>query len=255
MLKIRTLLKNNLTIQAYCLLFALLSISWLPLQNQKNNEGVYSGATMSPGFAKNNSLEEEIALLYSSLKLQQKGLSKRAFEYAFKGYRLLLKKRIINKKGYLAICDFSQSSNNKRLYLVDLVNGEVILNTYVAHGRNSGREYAERFSNRPESFQSSLGFYVTQNPYYGEHGLSLRMKGLEKGYNDKAGKRRIVVHGADYIGDTWLEQNNYMGRSFGCPAIPEKESNFLINTIKNGSCVFIYHPSKNYLKGSKILNG
>lgn len=248
-------MKNNLTIQAYCLLFALLSISWLPLQKQKNSEAVHSKIIIPPHFSKNISLEEEIAVLYSSLELQQKGLSKRAFEYAFKGYRRLLKKRTINKERYLAIIDFSQSSNNKRLYVLDMVNDEMVLNTYVAHGRNSGREYASRFSNRPESFQSSLGFYVTQNAYHGEHGLSLRMKGLEKGYNDKAGKRRIVIHGADYIGDSWLEQNNYMGRSYGCPAIPENESNFLINTIKNGSCIFIYHPSKSYLKGSKILNG
>ena len=83
----------------------------------------------------------------------------------------------------------------------------------------------------------------------------LKVTGLEKGYNDKASRRRIVVHGADYIGDKWLERNNYMGRSYGCPAIPRKESKNFINTIKNGSCIFIYHPSKNYLKGSKILNG
>jgi hypothetical protein len=79
--------------------------------------------------------------------------------------------------------------------------------------------------------------------------------GLEAGYNDKADQRNIVVHGADYIGDAWLKSSTYMGRSFGCPAIPEKESNFLINTIKNGSCIFIYHPSASYLRGSKILNG
>ena len=136
-----------------------------------------------------------------------------------------------------------------------MMNNEVVLNTYVAHGRNSGGEFATRFSNKPRSNQSSLGFYVTQNIYYGEHGLSLRVKGLETGYNDKAGKRNIVVHGADYIGDDWLEQNNYMGRSYGCPAIPGEESDYLINTIKNGSCIFIYHPSKRYLEGSKILNG
>lgn len=237
------------------MLFALLSVSWVPLQQQKNKKTAYSGETISFRTISGNSPEEEVALLYSSLNLRQKGLSKLAFEYACKGYRRLLKKRVIAKQGFLAICDFSQSSNNKRLYLIDMVNGKVVLNTYVAHGRNSGREYATRFSNKPESLQSSLGFYVTQNTYYGEHGFSLRMKGLEKGYNDKAGKRSIVVHGADYIGDDWLEQNNYMGRSYGCPAIPEKESNFLINTIKNGSCIFIYHPSKKYLKGSKILNG
>ncbi|HKO80677.1 MAG TPA: murein L,D-transpeptidase catalytic domain family protein [Chitinophagaceae bacterium] len=247
-------MKTYLTISGYCLFFALLSISWMPLQEQKEKI-LSSGLIKLPNPVNTNSPNEDIALLYSSLKLQQKGLSKQAFEYAYKGYRRLLKKQIISREGYLVICDFSQSSNNKRLYLVDMVNNEVLLNTYVAHGRNSGGEYANQFSNRLQSLQSSLGFYVTQNTYYGEHGLSLRMKGLEPGYNDKANRRRIVVHGADYIGDPWLERNNYMGRSYGCPAIPEKESNFLIHTIKSGSCIFIYHPSKSYLKGSKILNG
>ena len=248
-------MKNYVIISVYCLLFALLSVSWLPLQKQKNKGDAYSRSSILSGITRNCSTKEDISLLYTSLKLQQKGLSKQAFEYACKGYRLLLKKNIISKQGFLAICDFSQSSNNKRLYLVDMTNNEVVFNTYVAHGRNSGGEYATRFSNKPESLQSSLGFYVTQNTYYGEHGLSLRVAGLEAGYNDKADQRNIVVHGADYIGDTWLKNSNYMGRSYGCPAIPEKESNFFINTIKNGSCIFIYHPSTSYLRGSKILNG
>lgn len=248
-------MKNYITIPFYCLLFALFSISWTLPHKQKNIEDAGQEAALSSVPVLEKSPEEDISFLYTSLKLHQLGLSKKAFDYACKGYRLLLKKKLISQQAYLAICDFSQSSNNKRLYLIDMVNGEVLLNTYVAHGRNSGGEYATRFSNKPESLQSSLGFYVTQNTYYGEHGLSLRVKGIEKGFNDKAGRRRIVVHGADYIGDPWLDQNNYMGRSYGCPAIPKQESNYLINTIKDGSCIFIYHPSKNYLKGSKILNG
>ncbi|RYG27613.1 MAG: murein L,D-transpeptidase catalytic domain family protein, partial [Chitinophagaceae bacterium] len=185
----------------------------------------------------------------------QKGLSRKAFEYACKGYQRLQKRNRIKRNALLVICDFSQSSNKKRLYLVDMAKQEVVFNTYVAHGRNSGGEFANRFSNKLQSLQSSLGFYITENTYYGEHGLSLRMTGLEPGYNDKALRRRVVIHGADYIGDSWLTKNNYMGRSYGCPAIPQKESNYIINTIKNGSCIFIYHPSKPYLKGSKILNG
>ena len=253
-MKIRTSLKSYIIIPAYCLLFALLSISWLPLQEQKNKKFAPAASPILYGSIHKNYPAEKVDL-YKTLRLDERGLSRKAFEYACKGYRRLLKKRIISKQAYLAICDFSQSSNNKRLYLVDMMNNEVVLNTYVAHGRNSGGEFATRFSNKPRSNQSSLGFYVTQNIYYGEHGLSLRVKGLETGYNDKAGKRNIVVHGADYIGDDWLEQNNYMGRSYGCPAIPGEESDYLINTIKNGSCIFIYHPSKKYLEGSKILNG
>jgi len=228
----------------------MLSISWLPLQKQPvyPETGNRSSATI-------DNRNGGTAYLYERLNLQQKGLSMQAFEYAYKGYLRLLQKKMISKEDYLTICDFSQSSNNKRLYLVDMINNKVILNTYVAHGRNSGGEYATRFSNRSKSLQSSLGFYITRNTYYGEHGLSLRLTGLEKGYNDKALRRNIVVHGADYIGDKRLQRNNYMGRSYGCPAIPRKECSELINKIKNGSCIFIYHPSKNYLQGSKILNG
>jgi hypothetical protein len=247
-------LKSYRLISGCCLFFALLSISWAPSHEEKIKVNPYQ-ATTTPSFITDNSVIEDVSALYSVLNLEQKGLSKQAFEYACKGYQRLWKKRVIAKDAYLVICDFSQSSNNKRLYLIDMINNEVVLNTYVAHGRKSGGEYATRFSNKLQSLQSSLGFYVTEKTYYGEHGLSLRMKGLEPGYNDKAYRRRVVVHGADYIGNSWLQRNNYMGRSYGCPAIPKNESNFLINTIKNGSCLFIYHPSKNYLKGSKLLNG
>ena len=242
-------MKNPVSISAYCLLFALVSISWLPVQRHISDPE--TGYT-SPSICDDDN--DEAALLYSMLSLEEKGLSIQAFNYALKGYRHLLEKKIINKQDYLTICDFSQSSNNKRLYLVDMVNHKVVLNTYVAHGRNSGGEYASRFSNRSKSLQSSLGFYVTRNTYYGEHGLSLRVAGLEQGFNDKALKRNIVIHGADYVGDKRACKNKYMGRSYGCPAIPRKECNEVINKIKDGSCIFIYHPSKNYLRGSKILN-
>lgn len=203
---------------------------------------------------KNISIDNEAAEIYDTLQLDQKGLSENAFNYAYKGYKKLLAKGIV-KSELLTICDFSQSSRKKRLYIVDLGNNEIVLNTYVAHGKNSGAEFATKFSNKMSSLQSSLGFYLTKNTYYGEHGLSLKVQGLEPGFNDKAMQRAIVVHGADYIEPSWLNRSNYMGRSFGCPAVPDDQSNFIINTIKNGSCLFIYHPSKNYLNRSKILNG
>ncbi len=190
----------------------------------------------------------KVSLLYEELNLDEKGLSKEAFEYAYKGYEYLLEKKIIGQPEYLTICDFSQSSKQKRLYIIDVVNDTVIMNTYVAHGHNSGGEYATRFSNKPRSKQSSLGFYVTKDTYRGEHGLSLRVEGLEPGFNDRAYRRAIVIHGAGYIGD------GSAGRSYGCPAVPLKESRTIINTIKNGTCLFIYNPQKKYLQSSKILN-
>jgi hypothetical protein len=189
------------------------------------------------------------SFIYDEIGLSEMGLSESAFEYAYKGYDYLLKKNIISEGAYLTICDFSQSSKQKRFYLIDINNDKVVLNTYVAHGRNSGGEYATRFSNSPSSRESSLGFYVTKNTYRGEHGLSLRVEGLEPGFNDRAYRRAIVIHGADYIGD------GSTGRSYGCPAVPLKEIKTIINTIKGGSCLFIYHPQQKYLQKSKILNG
>ena len=236
---IRTCLKNFVSILFYCILTAFISISWLPLQ------------AASAGGSSPNKIDS----LYTQMNLQQQGLSKQAFAFAYKGYRRLLQKKIISSSDYLVICDFSQSSKNKRLYILDLVNKKVVLTTYVAHGRKSGGEFATRFSNKSESQQSSLGFYIAQSTYHGEHGLSLRMAGLEKGYNDRALKRNIVIHGADYIGESRLKKSGNMGRSYGCPALPRKECNQVIDMIKNGSCIFIYHPSRDYLNGSKLLNG
>jgi len=191
---------------------------------------------------------ETASFLYAELNLKALGLAEEAFDYAYKGYQYLLEKNKIDDNEYLTICDFTQSSRQKRLYIIDIQSNQVVENTYVAHGHNSGGEFARRFSNRLKSRQSSLGFYITRNTYFGEHGLSLRLEGMEPGFNDKAYKRAIVIHGANYIG------NGFTGRSYGCPAVPKQESKRIINTIKNGTCLFIYHPDKKYLQGSKILN-
>lgn len=193
--------------------------------------------------------------LYDSLNLGKMGLSFDAMQYAYKGYQKLLNRHALgNNADVLTVVDFSQSSHKKRMYIIDVANKKVLFNTYVAHGKNSGLDYADAFSNIPESLQSSLGFYVTKSTYNGKHGLSLRLDGQERGFNDNAEERAVVVHGADYIGDQRLG-SAYMGRSFGCPAVPQAQASKVINYIKNGSCLFIYHPSKNYLHGSTILNG
>jgi len=220
----------------------------LPVNSEKNSAGRTNDISpLRIGIAKIVSIKA--SLLYESLDLEEKGLSKEAFEYAYKGYSQLLEKNRITRPDYLTICDLSQSAKQKRLYIIDIINSRIVLNTYVAHGRNSGGEYARRFSNRPKSLQSSLGFYVTRNVYSGEHGLSLRVEGLEPGFNDGAYRRAIVIHGANYIG------GGFTGRSYGCPAVPKSECQAIINTIKNGTCLFIYHPEKKYLQRSKILNG
>ena len=200
-------------------------------------------------------LEAQAHALYDSMKLRRVGLSKKAFEFAWKGYQYLLSKKMLRNADVLSICDFSQSSRRKRLYIIDLESMRLLINTHVAHGRNSGSEYARSFSNKAESHKSSLGFYITRQTYWGGHGLALEIDGLERGINDKANERKIVVHGSEYVGDGFLRSNPFNGRSFGCPAVPAKVTAKVINTIKNGSCFFIYHPTKNYVSKSRILNG
>lgn len=195
------------------------------------------------------------ARLYNKIHLAAAGLSNEAFDYALKGYKVLLEKNQIRDDKYITVCDFSQSSNKKRLYIIDIKNQRLVTNTYVAHGKNSGGAFATAFSNKPESLQSSLGFYVTSQTYIGKHGLSLRIIGVDPGFNDKALERTIVMHGAAYVNEGRATAGIFMGRSWGCPAVPEKEATSIINTIKDGTCLFIYHPGKNYLLGSKILNG
>lgn len=208
-------------------------------------------------FAETSSINttDAATTVYAAANLQEYGLSDEAFQYAWKGYQKLLNNKLISRAEYLSICDFSQPSSQKRLYIVDVENKKLITNTYVAHGKNSGGEFATKFSNTPESLQSSLGFYVTANTYIGAHGLSLRINGVDKGYNDKALARTIVIHGAAYVDPARAKAGVFMGRSYGCPAVPQKESSEIITTIKNGTCLFIYHPGRAYLKGSKILNG
>lgn len=201
-----------------------------------------------------SSLQQECDALYDSLQLNQYGLSEPALEYAMKGYNYLFNKGLV-AKNVLAICDFSQSSRNKRLYIIDLASKKLLYNTYVAHGRNSGAEYATSFSNKTESLKSSLGFYVTQGTYMGNHGLSLRIEGVEKGFNDNALRRNIVVHGCEYTADPFIKSNSYSGRSYGCPAVPSQISSSIIQAMKEGSCLFIYHPSAGgYLSRSAIIN-
>jgi hypothetical protein len=198
---------------------------------------------------------KEATVMYASMKLNRSGLNQKAFEYAWRGYHNLVKKGMLNKTNVLSICDFTQSSRRKRLYVIDVKNKKILYQTYVAHGMNSGVEYATSFSNRPESFKSSLGFFTTTKAYKGRNGLSLKVNGLEKGYNDLASRRNIVLHGADYIGTDYLKNNGEMGRSLGCSVIPNDVSPKIIRTIKNGSLMFVYYPSKKYLSESSVING
>lgn len=237
-----------------CLLTVLIAIPTLKARSNKTLVKSTVVTEEKTGSKSLSAVEVASKVLYDSLKLADMGLSQDAMLMAIKGQQVLAQRGVLNKDNVVAICDFSQSSKAKRLYIIDTKNYRVLMNTYVAHGRNSGLNYAENFSNRPESLQSSLGFYVTKSTYFGKHGLSLKLSGQENGFNDKAESRAVVIHGADYIGDNRL-QSPYMGRSFGCPAVPQELSAKVIDLLKDGTCLFIYSPNQAYLHGSKILNG
>jgi hypothetical protein len=175
------------------------------------------------------------------------------FSKAFEGYNQLKSQGII-QKDFLTIIDFSMSSNEERLWVIDMVSKKVVLKSLVAHGRNSGEEFANKFSNKSESYQSSLGFYATGEVYQGKHGLSLRLDGLEYGINDNARNRAVVIHGADYASEKFANTHGRLGRSQGCPAVPYAVHKEFINTIKDKSCLFIYHPSRTYVAKSKLVS-
>jgi L,D-transpeptidase catalytic domain len=191
--------------------------------------------------------------VYDSLRLNLAGLNRRAFEYAQQGFEKLKEQGVILNDQIISIIDFSLPSTEKRLYVVDLKNYQVLYKTYVAHGRNSGTVMANSFSNSPSSYKSSLGFYKTLGTYIGKHGYSLKLQGLEKGINDKAYDRAIVIHGADYVNPSYIPKLGYIGRSQGCPAVSPREAKPIINTIKDGSCLFIYSPNTSYQQHSSVL--
>jgi hypothetical protein len=212
-------------------------------------------AHFSSRMAERRMIALEASEMFNEMQLQDSGLNERALLYALLGYHRLLKRHQIRKTQVLSICDFSQSSGSRRMYVIDVRNRRLLYRTYVAHGINSGRQYASSFSNTPQSCKSSLGFFVTRNAYFGCNGLSLRIEGVEQGINDRAYQRNIVIHGATYVSERILHKYGVMGTTFGCPAIPEEMASQVIPVLKNGTCFFVYYPSRRYLTGSRVLNG
>lgn len=189
--------------------------------------------------------------LYETLGLAAKGLGFETFKSAWHGFTKLNGQGLV-KNPLLTIVDMSQSSCNKRLYIIDMNNQKLLINTLVAHGKNSGTAMAAKFSNIPESLQSSLGFYITGTTYQGGNGYSMRLKGMEKGFNDQAEKRAIVMHGAPYVNEEIAKKTGRIGRSWGCPAVSVKEHQKIIDLVKNGSCLFVFAPEKQYLAKSAL---
>ncbi|MBW8521922.1 murein L,D-transpeptidase catalytic domain family protein [Chryseobacterium chendengshani] len=176
------------------------------------------------------------------------------FAKALLGFENLKKAGKIDQNAHLlTICDFSMSSNTKRLWVIDTDEKKVLFNSLVAHGKNTGEEFATNFSNTESSLQSSMGFYITESTYNGDNGYSLKLLGMDKGFNDAAYKRAVVMHGADYVSEEFAAMHKRIGRSWGCPAIPRSLAEPIINTIKGKNCLFIYYPDENYLSSSEWL--
>lgn len=219
-------------------LFALLSIvGWGPFSffSSTNNE--------PPG--SQEWLNQEVSII----KSQASNIDSNVLRLSLVAY-LKAHNRGIGNKDILTIIDYSKPSTQQRLWSVNLRTGRVLFNTWVSHGRNSGTIHATSFSNQPGSLKSSIGLFLTERPYIGNNGYSLRLTGLERGINDNAYRRNIVVHGAWYAHSDVAKTRGQLGRSWGCPAVSEKLARPLIDTIKGHTLVFVYSNDRKWLKNS-----
>jgi len=172
-------------------------------------------------------------------------LSLKAFSHAYK--------LGLDQKEILTVIDYSQPSTSKRLWVFDLKNNKELMNTLVAHGKNSGGLYAHAFSNVNGSKETSIGVFITAEPYIGGHGIAIRMKGLDRGFNDNAYKRNVVFHGANYMTNSFVKNYGRSGLSWGCPAVAPDKIKPLVDMIKGNTLVFAYYPDQNWLKHSSYL--
>jgi len=198
--------------------------------------------------------EEKTLALYESFSLKNSTMPELSvFEKAIKGYQKLDEAGKVSNS-LLTVVDFDLSSTKKRMWILNMDTEEVEFNTYVAHGKNTGAEFATKFSNTVNSLQSSLGFYVTGETYFGKNGLSLFIDGMEKKFNSNARKRYVVIHGADYAEPQFIDRLGRLGRSYGCPSVPNTIAKDLIHKIKGKSVVYIHRSNDKYLETSSFLN-
>jgi len=181
-------------------------------------------------------------------------ISKTVFNLAFNAYENLRAHNKLSEKPIITLVDFTKPSTEKRLWVIDVEAEKILFKDYCAHGKNTGHNLAKKFSNINSSYQSSLGFYKTGEIYYGKHGKSLRLDGLEKGFNCQARNRAIVMHGADYVSEDFIKKQGRLGRSFGCPSVTTELTEPIIDAIADETLLFLYYPDSTYLKESPILS-
>jgi len=239
--------KNILGLVALILLIiSLIGTAWKAVEAPQTQQQTVKN------IAEDHLYSQYISKLYHAVRLDSAGLSETVFEKALTGFYNFKYSGLLHSRSILTIADFDQESCKKRLYIIDLDKKELLLNTWVAHGQNSGGDKPAHFSNDANSNQSSLGFYLTGEIYYGKHGKSLKLDGMDQGFNDKARARAIVVHGADYVCQETINQLGRLGRSQGCPAVASKLANTVINTIADRTVLFINNSDQYY--NSPFLN-
>jgi len=197
--------------------------------------------------------EEEIYIQLIYNRFSDSELNFEAFRLAYNGFSKIQSTRMLFNDSLLTLIDYSKPSNVERLFILDIKNLLIVEKSLVAHGKYTGLVIPESFSNKIQSHKSSLGFFITDNTYFGKHGYSLRINGIEKGINDNAKKRAIVFHGAKYVSQEYIDAFGRIGRSYGCPALPVEKNNRIIDLIKEKSCVFIYHPTNLYYNSSELI--
>ena len=233
--------KYILGLSGLLLIFSgLIFSSWKKSSSAGNQQSFHSSFSVQEAYL------DYAREIYKQAKLHQAGLAFPVFEKALTGYYNLKKSGKTSDRSLLTIADFDQLSTRKRLYLIDLDAQKIVLNTWVAHGQRSGADEAVKFSNTNDSFSSSLGFYVTGEAYTGSHGKSLRLDGLDSGYNDNARLRSIVIHGAPYVSAETISALGRLGRSQGCPAVAPELCDQVINALGDKSVLFINKSDKDY---------
>ncbi len=237
--------------------FTFPAIGWVSIKksdlNLTNKAAEVSAKPLTKANSNADLFYQHVNSVYNQAALAKAGLDQNLFTKALIGYYNLKKTQLLStQKSILTIIDFSKKSSEKRLWIIDLENSRLLFNTLVAHGRGSGMDLATSFSDQPNSHKSSLGFYVTSETYIGKHGLSMRLDGLDKGFNSNAKERAVVIHGADYVSQAFVNQTGRLGRSHGCPALPVDLTKTIINVIKGQTALFISGPSDQYK--SEFLN-
>jgi hypothetical protein len=229
------------------LILSITTISWKP------------AATGVPVFPSNNPLsarellEKYVNNVYESANLQESGLAFNVFKKALTGFiNLKISNKLPQTSSILTVIDLAKSSCEKRMWIIDVINKQLVLKTWVAHGHSSGKEMASRFSDKMNSFKSSLGFYLTDQVYYGKHGRSLKLDGMDPGFNTNARAREIVVHAADYVGENVIKKQGRLGCSQGCPAVAPEVADQVIDAIKDKTVIFINGNASHYY--SKYLD-